>query len=241
MPRQKKLAQAGRAGTKHSLPASPAVVLLCGEGVRAKLHPGLARVCRDSTPRVTPAPFSRTSGQGWPWRWDMAQTALWASLPCDSAAKIYSGQKDKRNTRYGTIAWMFINIQPHRRHLQCLWGWPMSSVCFPILLSALLTGLQSSGPVAQNTRKFLHRCPVLRMDGQEFDEVWDETQANVTVYLCLKYSGHPVSPPRLGQVWFVRQLTERPLICRGFVQDCVLEGLALPEAPSDCSEKLLNN
>lgn len=36
MPRQKKLAQAGRAGTKHSLPASPAVVLLHGRGCQGE-------------------------------------------------------------------------------------------------------------------------------------------------------------------------------------------------------------
>lgn len=79
------------------------------------------------------------------------------------------------------------------------------------------------------------------MDGQEFGEVWDETQANVTVYLCLEYAGHPVSSSWLGQVWFVRQLMGTPLVCRDSVQDCVLEGLALPGAPSDCSEMLLSN
>lgn len=79
-----------------------------------------------------------------------------------------------------------------------------------------------------------------RMDCQEFGEVWDETQANVTVYLRLEYAHQTASSPRHGQIWFVRQLMGRSLVCRGLVQDCVLEGLALPEAPTDYGEMLLN-
>lgn len=68
----------------------------------------------------------------------------------------------------------------------------------------------------------------------------DETQANVTVCLCLEYVGCPVSSPRLGQVWFVRQLQGRHLVYKALVQGLVLEGLPLAEPPASCIKTLLN-
>lgn len=234
-------------GPAQSIPCLWALRWYCsvGDGVGAKprSRAGPAQGTGAARGPLLVSPLLRAAGAlgtAGPWGWDAALRALWVSLPCDSEAKIGSRQKDKRSTHYGATVWMFINVQPQRRHLQCLQGWPVSSVWFPILLSAIITGLQSSGPVAQNTLKFLHRGPMHRTDCQEFGEVWDETQANITVYLCLEYAGHPVSSRRLGQIWFVRQQMGRPLVCRRLVQDCVLEGLALPEAPTDCSEMLLN-
>lgn len=71
MPRQKKLAQAGRASTKHSLPVSPEVVLLRGRWCQSETTqqgwPGAGDRGRAQTgPRFIPASCGRSSGHGWP-------------------------------------------------------------------------------------------------------------------------------------------------------------------------------
>lgn len=181
-------------GPAQSIPCLWALRWYCsmGESVRAEPHSrdGLAEGTKvvGAALLVSPLPHSAGAlGRAGPWEWDMANTTLWVSLPCDSEAKIYSRQKDKRNTNYGTIVWMFFNIRQQRRHLQCLQGWPMSSVCFPILLSALITGFQSSGPL-----EHLSSCTVIPCSE------WMVRSLVKLIYLCLEYASHPVSSP---QTW----------------------------------------
>lgn len=155
-----------------------------------------AGLARQRGPGLSPLLYSAGAlGRAAPWGWNMAQTALLVSLLCDSEAKIYSRQKDKRSIHYGTIVWMFINIQQQRRHLQCLQGWPMSSVCFPVFLSALITGFQSSRPV-----EHLSSCTVIPCSGWMVRNLVRCEMKSKVMYLCLEYASHPVSSPRLGRV-----------------------------------------
>lgn len=100
---------------------------------------------------------------------------------------------------------------------------------------SLITGLHSSGPLEHQSS-----CnSKLRMDGQGFGEVWDETQANV--YVPVSGICWPSCFISLTWTSLICEAADRYTICRGLVQDCIVEGLALPGAPSDCSEMPLCN
>lgn len=170
MPRQKELAQARRAGTQHSLPASPAVVALCGRRCQSETAqrgwPVAGTGAQGAALPGHPAAASSSSGQDWPL--GMAHgTRQLSGFPCPVTVKqkMCSRQKDKRDTHYRANIWMFVNIRPQRRHLQCLQGWSVSSVYFPILLSTLIIGFQSSGPEAQNTLKCVLLLGPMPQDG----------------------------------------------------------------------------
>lgn len=150
MPGQKKLAQAGRADTKHSSTTSPAVVQLCGRGrqrgtvQQQSRHTTGCQVCGGSTPQVTPASVCRSLGQGWPPRMTprcrgfcLLRELSEFSCPVTVKGKSILDRKMKETIIMGSYMYAHPAGLPWRRHLQCLQGWPLSSVWFPIRCSAL--------------------------------------------------------------------------------------------------------
>lgn len=113
-------------------------------------------------------------GRAGPWGWDYSAGALAYSGSCLSILAIawwrekYFRQKGKRNNQETIIVGSYIYVHPAglpwRRHLQCLQGWPLSSVWFLIPHPTLSPGFQLCVPVAQ-TRAHQHSR---RMDGQHF-------------------------------------------------------------------------
>lgn len=152
MPGRKKLAQAGRASTKHSSTASPAVVPLCGRGrqreTEQRSQPAAGdRVCGGSTPWVTRASVCRSPGQGWPLRVGPRCRGFGAlrevsefSCPVTVKGKNTLGRKIKDTIIMGSYTDVHPAGPPQRRHLQCLQGWPLSGVWFSIPLSTLSPG-----------------------------------------------------------------------------------------------------
>lgn len=146
-------------------------------------------------------------GRAGPWGWDYGAGALAYSESCLSILAVawwrekYFRQKGKRNNQETVIVGSYIYVHPAglpwRRHLQCLQGWPLSSAWFLIPHPTLSPGFS-----VVCTSSSDQSTPAQQKDGWSavWSEVWDKTQANIIVCLCVEYASRFISHTWAGLI-----------------------------------------
>lgn len=137
-------------GPAQSIP--PPQVSLCGRGRwretvwRSRPTTG-DRVCGGNTPQVTRASVCRNPGQGWPLGmgpqcrgFGVLRELSEFSCPMTVKGKNTLDRKIKEAIIMGSYIYVHPAGPPWRKHLQCLQGWPLSSVWFPIPVFTLSPG-----------------------------------------------------------------------------------------------------